>query len=157
MSIYSDRALAAEALKLSRKGMKGKAIAEAMKRDGVGTREANHLAAIGRAWAAIDADALTPSELLLIRCLAAIEREDLISGDIASTKGKWVSRRARKADGWAAATVRKRLGSHRAGEDEYRRGSGLNFVTASRNGHIWLTQAGWALVHAIEATEKAAA
>jgi len=116
-------------------------------------KEAWNLAAIGRSYEAITDAALTPPERLLLTVLA-IEHRHLLEhrNTTSSPKGVDVSWRARKGSGWAAATAAKRLGTHRKGEDEARRGTGLNFVQARRNGHMWLTPAGWAVVHAMEAS-----
>lgn len=145
-----DRALALKAAKLLRKAdITGPELAQKL---GVKyAADAWHLAALGRSIESIDNNRLTDAERLLIVSLAAEHRDLHERGEIRSPKGKHASWRARKSDGWAASVVAKRLGTHRKGEDERWRGTGLNFVNASRNGHMSLTPAGWALVHAMEA------
>lgn len=142
--------IAAKAHKLSSKGdLTGRELA-----DKLGLKyaaEAHDLANIGRAAAARESHRLTDSEMLLLRCLAAEERALLDAGRVGSPTSPRVAQRARKASGWPAATAAKRLGTHRKGEDERSRGSGLNLVSIPGNGHLWLTPAGWALIHAIEA------
>lgn len=139
------------------KALSGTPLADELGMTGVGRGEdANHLANLGRDYERRDASRLTPAELLLLRTAAVMEREQTARGATSSLKMRWIGRRAGKSEGWAAATARKRLGTHRAGEDETRRtGSGLNLFTARRNGHGWLTEGGWALVQAVEAAELA--
>jgi hypothetical protein len=144
------RAQALKAYKASRKpGIDGQALAKA-----VGVRYAHEawtLASLGSSWSRIDDAKLTEPERLLLVSLAAAHRLILDHGRASSPKGVFVSRIARKSSGWAANVAAKRLGSHRKDEDEARHGTGLNFVEARRNGHMWLTPAGWAVVHAMEA------
>jgi hypothetical protein len=146
----TDKALALKAYKvLCKTGEDGPALAKAI---GVTyAKDAWKLAQLGSSWSRIDDAKLTKPERLLLTSLAAAHRYALIDGSTASPKGVFVSRIARKSSGWAAYVVAKRLGSHRKDEDEARRGTGLNFVEARRNGHMWLTPAGWAVVHAMEA------
>lgn len=142
-----DLALADKAYKLSKAGKSGPEIAKA-----IGVRyasEANSFAAVGRARASAEAARLTEPELLLLRSLAEEHRYLIANGECRSPKSPDVSWRARKSGGWANATASKRLGSHRKGEDERYHGTGFRMVHASRNGHIWLESAGWALVHAL--------
>jgi hypothetical protein len=144
-----DRGLALKAHKLSLKpDMDGKTLAKAL---GVKyAAEARTMAAVGRGWAVRDSHRLTEAEALLIKTIATEERLILEAGGCRSPKGVTISWRARKSSGWAASTAAKRLGSHRKGEDERHYGTGLRLVEARRNGHIWLTAAGWALAHAME-------
>jgi hypothetical protein len=143
-----DMALADKAHKLARSGNSGPEIAKAI---GVQyATEAHAHAAIGRARANRELARLTEPELLLIRCLAAEHRRLEADGACSSPKAPNVAWRAKKASGWPSATAARRLGTHRKGDHPSGGGTGLRMVTASRNGHIWLTPAGWALVHALE-------
>lgn len=152
MGALIDRKAAAKALALSRKGLKGKAIGEEL---GVSTAEANNLAATGAAYASIDRAALTAPELALLRALADLERERLARGEVASVKSWAVSRRCRKSEGWCSSTANRRLFDSRWCEEKKRNICGLGMVHASRNGHIWMPPAGWALILAAEQSQMA--
>ncbi|HEU4958998.1 MAG TPA: hypothetical protein VFT56_01205 [Sphingomonas sp.] len=144
-----DLVLADKAYELGRAGKTGPEIAKAI---GVQhASEAHAHAAVGRARASAERARLTDPEVLLLRCLAAEERALLARGQCRSPKSHAVSWRAGKSRGWANATASKRLGSHRKGEDDRLGGTGFRMVKVAGNGHIWLTPAGWAVVHAIEA------
>ncbi|RUU29716.1 hypothetical protein [Mesorhizobium sp. M6A.T.Ce.TU.016.01.1.1] len=132
-----DRALAAQAYHLSKKGLKGKAIGETLK---VTTAEANTLAGYR----------LTESERLGLRLLAEEHRWRLDRGDISSPKSHHISARARKGAGWFNAMASKRLFTRRWSDKEKRDLHGLGFVDLAGNGHVWLTAAGWAFVLATE-------
>lgn len=149
MASHDWIALGRKALKLSKKITDIQALKKAL--GCTYAAEAHHLVNLGQKCASIDTHQLTASELLLLQCLAAVHRAELSRGNISSPKSKWVSARARKSYGWAAATAAKRLGTHRKGEDQRWRGTGLNMVYASRNGHMWMEPAGWAVIHALEA------
>lgn len=146
----TDRVRALQAHKLSRReGITGPELAAKL---GVKyAKDAWHLAAVGARLQRVENAKLSEPEVLLLKCLAHVERDLADRGEVRSATGKHVSWRARKADGWAASTAAKRLGTHRKGEDERWRGTGLNFVDASRNGSMSLTQAGWAIIHTMEA------
>ncbi|WP_404711528.1 hypothetical protein [Sphingomonas sp. MMS24-J13] len=142
-----DAALADKAHKLALAGKSGPEIAKA-----IGVRyaaEAHSFANVGRQRAAIYSAVLTDPELVLIEALAAEHLDLLRRGEVRSPESKYVSWRAGKSSGWATSTAAKRLGSHRKGEIEGRFGTGLNLVTVSGNGYLWLTDTGWALAHAV--------
>lgn len=151
MSGHKAELLALKAARIAREpDIDGRALAKAL---GVSSaREAWRLAAVGRSIEAIRNAALTASEMLLLRSVAACERAAIARGETRSPTAPDVSWRARKSAGWAASVAAKRLGHYRKGEPEDgRSGTGLGFIVHRRNGHIWLTAAGWALVSAMEA------
>jgi hypothetical protein len=149
------REIAIKAYGLAKRGLVGKAIAERLKIDKGGYRSpgqhADELADLGRHLADIDRVRLTDNEMLLLRTLGAIEASQVEQGFIKSVKTKHVSWRARKYDGWCAATADRRLIERHPDEAYDRTVTRFGFVTHSRNGYIWLTDAGWAFVIAIGA------
>jgi hypothetical protein len=143
-----DLTLADKAHKLAKVGKTGPEIAKA-----INVRyasEAHTHAAVGAARAAREAARLSDAEVLLLRCLAADIRATEARGSTCSSKSPDVSHRARKHSGWANATASKRLGERRKGGNPRAGGTGLRLVGLTGNGHLWLTPAGWAMVHAIE-------
>jgi hypothetical protein len=148
-----DHNLASKAYKLSQKGMKGKAIGFELD---ISTSAANTLATIGARLETMKKLPLTPSEMLLLHCLAKEHRRLLNHGDVRSPKSEDVSYLARKSSGWCAATVHNRLFEEQWNDKLGRNVRGLGFVHLAGNGYAWLTNAGWALVLAVEAAEEAA-
>ncbi|MEY2882402.1 MAG: Sinorhizobium phage [Pseudomonadota bacterium] len=144
-----DPKLARKAAALAVRGLKGKAMGQVLK---VSTDEANTLAAMGRALIRIDDAKLTALEKQLLVVLAGAEMGSIDRGSSCSISTKYISRLMRKGDGWATATIRRRLCTHRPGEDERRRGTGFGFAWYSGNGYCGLTASGWAFVHAIGET-----
>jgi hypothetical protein len=145
-----DMKLAAKAHKLAKAGKSGPEIAKEI---GVTyAADAHRFAAVGGRMAQIERFRLTEPERLLIICLAADERANLARGTTSSSKSPDVSHRARKGSGWANATASKRLGERRPNDHPRGAGTGLRLVWIAGNGHMSLTAAGWAMIHAIEAS-----
>ncbi|AAL49628.1 unknown [Sinorhizobium phage PBC5] len=128
------------------RGETGREIAAALK---VPTPQARMLANVGARKREIEGAFLTMPEQLLIQHLVNAQVALLRSGEIRSPKSKEVSRRAGKADGWAAATAQKRIFNERYDNAVGMHVNGMGFVEVAGNGYIWLTQAGWALAHAM--------
>ncbi|MBO3760395.1 hypothetical protein [Ciceribacter sp. L1K22] len=129
-----------------RKHLRGKELGLEL---GVSTDDANRLFALGYKWQLIAEARLTEPEKLLIRCLAAEHLELLSAGASRSPESKLVSWRARKSEGWAAATANKRLFDERWDEKSGLYVKGLHFVHVAGNGYIWLLDAGWACADAM--------
>lgn len=145
----SAEATARRAYKLScKEGMDGKTLAAALKVRYAS--EAWNLSHVGRQIVEREKAALTAPEMLLLRCLAAEHRALTAAGAVRSPESKNVSWRARKGSGWAASTANKRLFVERYDLKASRSVRGLGFVNFSGNGYLSLTNAGWALVQAIE-------
>lgn len=139
-----DFALARKAVSLARKGITGKDLGAML---GVKTPEANTLAAIGRAEQERHSHRLTVAEIELLNALAAEHAALLRDGAISSPKSKDVAWRAGRSAGWAAATARKRIFDERYDDTVGMHINGMGFVHVAGNGHMWLTPAGWALMH----------
>ncbi|WP_331373821.1 hypothetical protein [Sinorhizobium chiapasense] len=139
-----DFALAQKAASLARKGVTGKDLGVKL---GVKTMEANTLAAIGAKEEARHSHRLTVPEIELLNALAAEHAYLLRAGETRGPKSKDVAWRARRSDGWAAATAQKRIFDERPDETQKRTVRGMGFVHVAGNGYMWLTPAGWALIH----------
>jgi hypothetical protein len=113
--------------------------------------EASRMVEIAHLDQSFEANRLTSDELQLLRIVAHAQRNGLERGETCSPKLKYCS-----APFWPrsrpAYLAYKRLGTHRAGEDTNRPGTGLALLQPY-NGYVRLTRAGWALVHALEALE----
>lgn len=144
-----NKILAINAFLLRQKGLGS---AEIGKRLGVPTREAQILMCVGAHFHHIEKSRLTWNEITVLKCLAQIEIERSEAGIIASPKSHDVSRLAGKRDGWCRTVVIKRIFEDRLKDPSVPGGwrQGLGFVRYARNGHIMLTPAGWAIVHAME-------
>lgn len=151
MNAPLNRAMALKARKLAASGLKGKAIGEKLK---VSTTEANNLAHLGHRIQAMEAAVFTPAEILLLRSIAKVQRRLISSHQVRSPESKEIAYAARRGAGWPTATGQKRLGQK--WNAELRRPEGLNLIKVSGNGYITLTDAGWMVIHAIEAAEEAA-
>ena len=140
-----DMALAEKAARLSRRGHAGKALAA--KLSGVmSARDANLLANIGRAEA-VDQDAhLSADELAVLTALASEERSRRRRGEVSSPKAWMLTRQTGFSEAKIRRITKKRIGSDIVPWEDGRFG----FLTHSRNGHIWLTAAGWCLVRTYE-------
>ena len=145
MQFPIDKRLAHKAYRLSGKGLKGKAISEKLGK-GITTTEANILASVGSFYAGIDEDRMTEREIDVLLVIAEIYRERLSRGETASPKAKHVAWRLRMSD------AKLRTATRRLSVKEWTRKCGhFGFLEHSINGHIWLTAAGWAMVHVLEA------
>lgn len=140
---------AARALKLSREGLKGKAIGEALK---VSTDRANTLVNLGHVYDTQRQAALTSPEILLLRAVAACARRNASEGGTRSPTSREVAARARKSSGWPAATAGRRLTDRQEWDAHAKlfRPLGLGFVNLSGNGYLTLTSLGWTVVLAME-------
>ncbi len=119
---------ALHAHKLASKGMGNIAIAAKLKL--MTATEARDHVQVGYSLAAIEKAQLTDADKLIVRTLASLQRQTYATGGTASGKSLDVDWKLQRYVGWCAATVKKRLGP-------------LGFVEHRRNGHIWLTPAGW--------------
>lgn len=151
MSIFPiQKVLALRALKLMKKGMKGKAISLELK-NGISTDDANLLAAVGHSFEVEEHNTLTDREKSVLLALADIIRNDRVQGITASPKAKHVAWRLRISDA-KLRTAAKRLSvpvcSRNYGH--------FGFLEHSINGHIWLKPSGWAMVHVLEAAQEPA-
>ena len=141
-----DRTLARRALALRREGLKGKAIGERL---GLTTDQANHMAAVGARFEAIEERRLTDNELLLIKTIGRLAIDSANCGVTRSVESRDVEHRARKYQGWCAATCQRRVFVARWSEKEGRQITGMGLVDLAGNGYVWLTPAGWALAHVL--------
>lgn len=139
---------AREALRLHRKGLSVSDIKTAIgERYAVDVRRKIN---VGTMEEDLAEPALSSEELSLILNIGRAERRALECGDTCSPKLKhcagmfW-------PQGKAERIARKRLGTHRRGEDETAKGTGLRLLTPYHGGYVRLSRTGWALVHAIEA------
>jgi len=135
------------ARKAKRTGLTGHELGRKL---GVSHGEANTLADVGRKLARIDGYALTAGEILVMKIIPAATREGLSNGATKSPESRCVSTKAGKSRGWCAATVGKRLFVSRHNRVTGRAERGLGFVELAGNGYVWLTPAGWAVIHAME-------
>jgi len=142
--------LAYQADKLARSGLRGKELGVRLK---VTTPEANRLAAVGAAERQRQSARLTPPELALLKALVAEHVDLLKHGETRSPKTPDVSWRAGKSAGWAATTAQKRLFDEKWDDSVRMYVEGFGFVHVAGNGYMWLTRAGWALVHAMGLTD----
>jgi hypothetical protein len=143
---FRERAL--KAYRLSRKGLKGKAIAQKLKL--ANAAEGNDLAQHGFLIARDERERLSEPELLLLSLLASEDHEQHYEGGISrSIQTKTIDWRARKARGWCFRTANRRLRSPTLDERYDHDKILFGFVDLSHNGYIYLTPAGRALVHAI--------
>lgn len=114
------------------------------------SKDANALVNCGRTERTFVEPKLTKDEMTLILSIATSQRAGLERGDTCSPKLKYVGGmfwpRSR-----SETVARKRLGSHRRGEDESKRGTGLGLLYHYHGGYVQLTRAGWSLVHQMEA------
>lgn len=136
--------LVARAEKLSRKGLKGKAIGQKL---GMTTAEANRLLTFARCDArlkSIDKIRLTDSECVLLLALAGLEKENLVYGHMRSVESKSVALTVGRSSGWTTATINRRIGGRRGNPR-------MGLVVIAGNGYLSLTDLGWLVVHAIEA------
>lgn len=117
------------------------------------SKDAAHAVEVGRIDASFEEPRLTPDEMTLIMRVAEAERRDVERGIVCSPKLKYCSGLF-WARGKAERVARKRLGSHRYGEDERRPGTGLALLRPYHGGYVRLTRAGWAMVHALEVQAK---
>lgn len=143
-NVYADKQVANKARRLAAQGLKGRAIADALKIDGVGTNEANILASVGAAHEHEEVAALSADELALLRALAWLHRSLRDEGELASPKAKQVAWRLR----WSVSKVRRL--THKRLMLDRDHPHGFDLLTHSRNGHLWLKRNGWMLVRAIE-------
>lgn len=148
LSFPIDAALAMKAHKLSKRGLKGKAMSLKLGK-GLTTDNANTLASVGSEIQAEQDAALTERETAVLLALAAIQRKDRFNGITSSPKAKFVARRLRLSEAQVRRVTRGRLTTPEFHEWSSRKKLGL--LHHSVNGHIWLTAAGWAFVQAIEA------
>lgn len=144
-----DKELAIKAFRLGKKGLKPSEIGKKL---GLSAVDAVLMDRMGSRIARVESSQLTKNELAVLRALAAIERQNINDGVTSSPKSKYVSWRCRKHDGWCRAVVAKRLFKDRVEDKSTPSGwrDGLGLVNHSSNGHIYLTAAGWAMVHALE-------
>lgn len=148
MATYIETAR--EALKLSRKG---KEVAEIKVALGERySKDVHHMINAARSEEEQAEPRLTPDELTLILSVARAERADVVRGQLCSPKLKYCGGMF-WAKGKPERIARKRLGAHRKGEDETKRGTGLALLDPYGGGYVRLTRAGWALVHAVEAAQ----
>lgn len=143
--------IARKALALADKGKSNIEIKAALKLNYA--QEAANFVLVGNIDRKQNEAKLTDLELALIKSVALAERRALERRETCSPKLKYCS----PALGFwpksrAAYLAYKRLGTHRAGEDERRPGSGLGLLHPYA-GYVRLTRAGWALVHALEAMQ----
>lgn len=146
------RALALKALRLSRKGLKGKAIADALGL--ANATEGNDLATHGYLIDRDERSALTDAELLLIRLLDAAEREKTRTGNGTRPRTKFLGGCHGKSRGWAQRTIARRLRTREYDEDEFA-SPALGFVSQG-GGYANLTPAGRALAHVLRGKRRRA-
>lgn len=95
---------------------------------------------------------LSPDELELIINVGRAELRLIERGDTCGPKlkycGGW-----RWPKGKAERIARRRLNAERKGEDS-RSATGLRLLYSYHGGYVFLTRAGWALFHAIEAERQ---
>lgn len=151
----ATRKLASRALKLSKDGLKGKAIGERLKLSSrigwTATNEANRLVEIGAALQRkkeIEGVRFSAPEILLLKTVANISREMLARGRRGSPLTKMVGWRAGKSRGWPVSVANKRLRTRDILDP--RDADFFGLVWLSHNGYISLTNLGWMVVHVIE-------
>ena len=140
-----DRGLALKAFKLRKAGNKGKATSLVLGK-GITTDEANLLGAAGASFDREEACALSKREKDILLALAAIVREDRLRGETSSPKAKRIAWRLRLSEGQVRRATKRLNPTSYYVHGEIR----LGLLEHSANGHIWLTNAGWSLVHALE-------
>lgn len=146
-----DPVLARRAMRLQRKGLKGKATAEKLGR-GITTDQANLLASVGAADEAEEAAVLNENEVKIILALAKLQRYLRRKGETSSPKAWMLCRPTGLSEGQIGRLTRKRLNPrHYDGTGKF------GFLSHSRNGHIWMESPGWALARLLEKARPALA
>lgn len=142
----ATREIALKAMRLARRGNKGKAIATKL---GLANAvEANRLADQGFLIHRDERSKLTEAELLCIRLIDVAELRHAEAGITGSVKSWDVDRMARRSLGWCGRTVNRRLAKPDR-NDDWSEPRPLGLVWHSRNGHCGLTGAGRALAHVL--------
>ena len=141
--------LAAKAFRLSQKGIKGKAAAEKLGK-GMRAPQANLLASVGYENDRDETAALTSNEINVLLALAEIERERRNAGETSTTKAKFVAPRAGISLGQLRRITKKRLNERTYEYSTLGWVGRFGYVNHSKNGHIWLTDAGWGMVRVLE-------
>jgi hypothetical protein len=146
------RKLALRAMRLARKGEKGKAIAE--KLGLANAPEANALAETGRLIERDERGRLTDGERQCIELVDAVEQRHLAAGITRSAEASAIDHMAGRARGWCARTVERRLRRRTPDEEQRLESPALGFVWHTRNGYVGLTEAGRAIAHLLRGKRR---
>ncbi len=92
---------------------------------------------------------LSGPERLLLQCIVDVQMDLFLESAVRSPQSKTVSWKARKSNGWAVATARKRLDIHRHAKAAETDVPSLGLTIVSGNGYIDLTDEGWRVCAAL--------